>query len=712
MSAIFFILVQFLLLTVWPQGDYNYNTFEGKDIVVSGTIEKIRIRNEKLQILMKDVICSDDTYFQSEQLNSVKRIIVYLPYDTVGLRLGMGVKVKGTFYGFEQATSPGQMDMKEYYYRQGIGFQIVNAEVLARTKSYSRVRDRILCLRRKLENRVDEAFDKAEAGVIKAMLLGDKDALLPEIKDDFEKSGCSHLLVISGTHIAFLGMLLYKLLRFIFKKNLPAAAMAVFLLWGYCIMTDMGISTFRAFVMFSIYLGSKIFKRTYDLLTALSVAFMASCIVNPMNIYEPGFLLSFAAVLGIFAIRDFHSVIAITIFTFPLTLYFYYSYPIYSIAVNMLLIPILGLLLGGGMLCLIVLCIGIPAAFSNPLLLGVKLLLKMYMVVTHFVKELPYNQYVAGAPPIAVIVLYYILLGIILYFSEKISPLSLKRTLYALLLFLMLIRVRSPFTLIMADVGQGDGVVIYTRDYCAISDFGSSDRKELAKYCLLPLLKHEGIRVVDIIFISHTDIDHISGIRDFMEASQKEGIRIKGIAMSQNSLDSKSGRELADIAKKNNIKVYIMGAGDVIAHNNLRFECLYPKINEAGDANELSMVIKCSYKKLDILFCGDIEGAGEKELEQLSKAVLCCEVFKVAHHGSNGSSHDELLQKVTPAVSIISAGRKNRYGHPGKEALDRLKQSGSQIYVTKDCGAIIIKSDGVRIKVESFLKGADKYVEE
>jgi competence protein ComEC len=113
------------------------------------------------------------------------------------------------------------------------------------------------------------------------------------------------------------------------------------------------------------------------------------------------------------------------------------------------------------------------------------------------------------------------------------------------------------------------------------------------------------------------------------------------------------------------------------------------------------MVLSISYKEMDFLFTGDVEGIGE---ERLSKRLPLdrYEVLKVSHHGSKNSSKEKFLEQVQPQIALISAGEKNSYGHPHKETLERLKRMDCKVYSTKENGAITLQTDGNSLTITTF----------
>ena len=178
-------------------------------------------------------------------------------------------------------------------------------------------------------------------------------------------------------------------------------------------------------------------------------------------------------------------------------------------------------------------------------------------------------------------------------------------------------------------------------------------------------------------FVTHGDQDHISGIRGML-TDQEFGIEICNLVLPPQEYHDDMLRELMYTAAAAGTRILIMEPGDRISDNGLELECLAPG-TEAGlePGNEASLVLEASYGGFRMLLTGDVEGPGEQALIK-SGRLEKCDVLKAAHHGSGNSGSEEFLKITQPAVSVISAGRDNRYGHPHPDTTKRLKECGSR----------------------------------
>ena len=194
--------------------------------------------------------------------------------------------------------------------------------------------------------------------------------------------------------------------------------------------------------------------------------------------------------------------------------------------------------------------------------------------------------------------------------------------------------------------------------------------------------------------ITHTDQDHISGLREIIELSGTlEDIPVETILFPALENPDELYQELWKLAEEKGITVECIGAGDEISGEDFSIKCKYPMKNSyCTNSNDFSTVLSISYQEFSMLLTGDLGFEGEQTLlsEGLSDSV---DVWKVSHHGSKYSGSEDFLKVLRPNLSLISVG-KNNYGHPNPELLDRLDRIGSHTETTLEHGALILESDG------------------
>ena len=650
-------------------------------------------------------------------------------------RLGSRIRVTGQFETFSQATNPGEFDARKYYASLNIDGMLKKAEVTAAGSRYSVVKEALFSLREYWKERLYRYFPEKEASVLSAMLLGDRTQLDEGIKDLYMQNGIIHILSISGLHITLIGIGFYKLLRRLGCPIMVAALAGGFLLLLYGIMTGMGVSALRAIGMYLVRMLGEILGRTYDMLTALGFMGLLMLAGSPEYLSNVGFLLSFGSLCGIGVImpalvveddakRHVHLSgkvsdrlkvlpktmvkavwksalpgIAVTLTTLPIQLYYYYEIPVYSILLNLLVLPFMGILMVAGLLVMVLPGMFVAAKPAVLILGGFEWLCRVF-------GELPYHTWNPGAPKVWQIIAYYVLLVYSMHGNIK-----CQRILRIILLFVAILllgwRGREPLSATFLDVGQGDGICVQTKDATYLFDCGSSSEMSIGEYVLIPYLKHEGIRRLDGVFVSHPDKDHISGILELLALSESEGITIERLILpdlAEGRMESEFASLFEAVAEMEEGKpeVLTMSAGSFWQSGEVLFTCLHPQADsELFDSNAYSQCFLAEYKDFTMLLTGDVEGEGEKMLLKELKEQNASEVdlLKVAHHGSKYSTGEEMLALLKPDIAVISCGEDNNYGHPHEEVIQRLDEVGSEILTTPQCGAIIVKI-GREVEIE------------
>lgn len=695
-------LLLFLILWILPK-DVWYDKPDipsGELQTITGTVTKREQREDKQVYYLKNCRCS--------QTDSLFSVLAYTPKGD-SYPIGCELSLYGTIYQLNKADNPGQFDAEGYYQSQGILYTF-QAEAVINSGGSSFLKEKLTCFREDLGERIMQLYGERDGGILKAVLLGDKSSLREEDKLLYQKNGISHLLAISGLHISMIGIGLYRLLRKCNLTFLEAGLPSGILLLLYGMMTGFGVSTIRAVCMFIVMLFADIFGRAYDMASALALAAIIILIRSPLQARQAGFLLSFGAVLGICFVypilqsvfqikgkagRMFLFSLSILLITYPLSVHFFYEYPLYSIFLNFIVIPCMPLVMGfgsagtfaGGMLPQLGRLVGTPA----------HLVLSLYEIMGKWVLRLPFSVVRLGCEKPWQLIAYYTILLIALLFLWY----GRKRIFCVFLpiaVMVVTLRFRGGLKITMLDVGQGDGLFLRLPggETCFI-DGGSTSVKNVGKYRILPYLKYEGVSELDYVIFTHLDEDHISGMRELLEMSGTfDGVSIGMILFPDIANPDEDYTKLWNLAKQCGVRTGKIGAGDRIRGKECLLECLYPvKGSYSADKNNSSTVLYLTYGEFSMLFSGDLGWEGEKELLRAGD-LKNADVWKVSHHGSKNSGCEEFLEVLDPQLSLVSAGKNNLYGHPSKEMLERLADVGSAVATTIEGGALVIKSDGKR----------------
>lgn len=652
------------------------------------------------------------------------------------IKMGERIRLKGKLDYFEHATNPGEFDMYEFYKNRGVLFRISDAEVVAKGRRYSVIAQWLYELKVSNEEYLVRELGEEDAAIMKAMIFGDKNEIDPDIKDSFAKNGIAHILAISGLHISFLGMAVYKLLKRIGVSVRGCAVSSGILIALYGIMVGFSASAFRAICMFALFLVSKCLRRSYDMLSAASVAAIVTMLMNPMIIMDSGCRLSYLAIIGVGGLYAcFESgvcklprfsdsfVLSLYVFliTLPVIVSSYYEVAFYSVILNLVIIPLMSILLIATISLLILaslrsVVIGcgwdyVVQAISVVMWLPTrvaKLIFMIYKTTCAYLEHLGVWRRNIGTPEVWRCVVFYILIVLSVITPARIvcgtsddsdTMVKVKRlgvciAMIASAVIILCIRPCSGMMMTMLDVGQGDGMVIRNDNgHTYLIDGGSSSKRNVGRYRIIPYLKYMGVNQIDGIILTHPDVDHINGIEEVLELCVEENLEPKRIFIYEGFGDDEGFESIRELGAKCGADIIYVRAGECLCDGRLQLEVLYPYGGVGTyDSNNASIVMKVVYGDFSAITTGDVEYEGEEWISE-NCDIENADILKVAHHGSSSSSSAAFLEKVRPKVALISAGKDNRYGHPHIETLERLDGVRAKVYRTDYCGAITVRID-------------------
>ncbi len=704
-----------------------------KESYIEGEITDISYGKEQYILILDDPIIklkSDET----DTVLPTGKVMVYS--DCMPGIVGDKVSAKGALYSFAQATNYGQFDQREYYLERGIVLKLYADEVKLIDEAGSikgLVKSTLFDITGSFQDGLDCVFDEKDRGILYAMLAGNRSELDDSTKGLYQRMGIAHVLSISGLHITLIGLGLYKVLMLLTKRLKLSVLISCTFVFLYGMLTGFSVSTERAVIMLFCMLFARLLGEAYDGQSAAGLAAIIILVMNPAEIYDSGFQLSFIAVFGIFAGNEIRRrlkiksavliylipAISAQIATFPLILRSYYSFSPYTIIANIVLVPLMPVIVGSGFLAGILAACGM--AFSSGALMTLAeisagpahYMLLGYEKVSLFLQNLPGADVVTGCPELWKCLVYYAGLFMMVYMSGRSFLLPQKvgnSTIYAimfsitmvLILILLVFRPEnSGLNVSFIDVGQGLSIYIEADGRHILADGGSSNVKSVGKYRIEPFLLWSGVKEIDYCFVSHTDEDHISGIRELMEEGR---IKIDTLVVGVNYEEDEP---LIALAHEKGIKIIKVEAGDIINNNVdlfsdkvvdnsgvLNMRVLSP---DSGfiyeDKNQASLVAEFEYGNLSMLFTGDSDMYAESEyVSHLSGDKI--NILQCPHHGSKYSSSELLLETIRPDITVISCSKNNVYGHPARETLERLEAVGSRCYITSQDGMVTVKYDG------------------
>lgn len=706
-------VILFLAAGLWlhPPEYFSYGEAYGGRVEITGRVCAKEFKKGEEAPVLLIYLEPDSLIFENHPIAFEGQILCTMEEGGYEPAIGARIKVEGVLMENEPALNPGGFDARLYYTTIGISARLFSGKLTAVSADQNFLRELLWQCKKSLGKALDAVLSKEDAAFIKTMLLGDKSDLTPQQKEIYQEAGILHILSISGLHISLLGMGLYKLFQKSRIPRMPAVILSAVLMLLYGEMIGLPLSAFRAIFMFLLRLLADILGRTYDGLTALFLCGALLVLEQPLYLLHAGFLLSFLSVLAILWLKPALHIpelrfpalkeglaasLAIGILTLPVQLCFYYEISLYAPFFNLLVLPLTGLVLLLGMAAMALALLSIRLA-SLPVLLLHGILL-FYEKGSLFVGSLPYHLLTFGRPAAWQIGIFYVLVLLVIRFPAL--RFRYQAGLLGGAVFLLCIHFHIGLTVTVLDVGQGECICLeLPGGETYLIDGGSSSVSEVADYRIEPFLKSRGITGLDAVFLSHGDSDHINGI---LRILKEDTIEIRTLILPVAAdIDEQGFSEILSMAGERKIPVLFMSAGMNWQSGEVVLTCLHPAVDFAAENdNAGSQVLYLSYGNFSMLFTGDTEGNGEDALLEALRnyGITNLSILKVAHHGSGGSTGEELLRQLSPDIAVISYGKNNVYGHPHPELLNRLYESGCRIFGTGGTGAVSFYTDGRVLK--------------
>lgn len=642
----------------------------------------------------------------------------YLPSE---LNNGDIIKVRIKLKSPEKQKNPGGFSYYKYLKEKGIwSIGYINGDVKVIGRVSHPIKELIISLKHKFIYIFDQSMVSPYNEVMKAIILGERDNLPVQWEEYFSLSGANHLLAISGLHVGFIMLIFISITGLL---NIPEGLrnfIITTLIIVYIILTGIRPSVLRAGLLVVLFLWAPYFNRKGDLFNLLGFSVIVNIIINPYDIFTPGFQLTYIVLIMIviwykILIKYLPAPLALSMAaqfgSVPIIAYYFNIITPIGIITNIWAIPLVGLIvilaIPGSILGLI------HPVFSLIVNKIVYYFLYLLFEGTKIMAYFPFgNHYVASPSPFILIILYLFLLIIPYLLHKRVVPVNLRKarqrlyfssTILVLLVFLNIILpvFQDELEIIFFSVGQGDSILINLpgSKHVLVDGGGLSGiNSNKGETVLLPYLRKYGIENLDIIFVSHFDTDHALGIAGILGH-----IRSRLLILPYNYDESNYlAKKIINLAKRKNIPIKYVRSGEDIFIGKTIFQVFNPPVGSTGlSDNDNSIVLKISYLNFDLLLTGDLEKEGEYRLIS-SDYDLESEVIKLGHHGSDGSSSFSFLKLVSPKEAVISVGR-NNYGHPSPNVINRVKRIGARTWRTDLHGAIIIKTNGYKYSIRGYL---------
>ncbi|WP_175482336.1 DNA internalization-related competence protein ComEC/Rec2 [Thermoflavimicrobium dichotomicum] len=639
------------------------------------------------------------------------------------------------------ARNPGGFDYRAFLHKESIhwlgkGVRFHELKIESSSNHPLKWLDR---LRTKLAVRLEHHYEEPYAGLLRGMLLGERQAIDPELEEDYSLLGLTHILSISGLHVGIIVGCFYSLFIRLGLTREKAAGCILLFLPMYVCLTGAEAPVIRSAIMTGMVLVAMIFRYYQDILSFLAFSFVIQCAWNPYYLFDVGFQLTYlitaALVMGVRPIAEKMSLssewikqsLAVTLIahmvSFPMIIYYFSSFSLLSFLANLLLVPFFGLIIPLAMGGIVV--EWMSSTIGSMIAQVVSMILAITTKGIEWLVSMSWAHLSWARPSVLWLILYgtitiYLWIAwigdvfyqrvhrwiastgfIILIGYAYFSPLWPKET-----------------RLTFLDVGQGDAIVIETAGGKVIVVDGGGQigleergrkkqrRLDMGKRVLVPYLTYRGIRQIDELVLTHGDLDHIGGIQTLVER-----FPVKRVIRNPHLPHGETEQKLMDELMKRGVPVYAASAGKIEElENGMRWQFLHPDphrlLGESNQTNNDSVVFLLSIYQFQVLMTGDMEAPAEQMI--LTKWKLPpIDILKVAHHGSDTSTTTAWLKELQPREAVISVGMKNRYGHPSPHVLERLNEHRIRVWRTDQHGAITIIFKPEQYQVESML-GSNK----
>ncbi len=595
------------------------------------------------------------------------------------------------------------------------------------------------------------------AGLYLALVTGETGYLTQDIRDVFMASGTMHILSISGSHLGLIGIVIFwsvrravlalpprALLRLSVQTTATrvAAGATILPVVLYALLGGAEVATVRSLVMILIVLAATLLGRTHSMGTGLALALLLIVGWDPLAPFDISFQLSFLSVLvivlvmGVRAHSEAEAVaggfsdergirgrmqegmaetllvsVLITVASAPLVAAYFNQVAWVGGMSNILVVPFVGfLVLPASLLaCLGTLLSGSDELAGNAI---VQPLLHALVWMVRGFAAVPGAELRVPSPAVWQMLFFYLFLAACFFWWRKVAGQVAGVLAVGMLIFWTWAPRDLPepgkVRLTFLDVGQGDAALVETADgHTMLIDGGTaSDKYDVGRIAVAPLLWDRGIRRLDLVVATHPQQDHVGGLAFVVDKFEVGEFWTNGV-----SRDGAFLQRLEEVTAARGVPVRSVSRSEEDASvGDCRVRVLNPAPSPDGAVpgsdgkhlNNQSVVLHLRCGKSAFLFTGDIERDTELRLTDRGQDLEAA-VLKVPHHGARGSVYEPFLRAVKPQVAVVSVGRANMYGHPSPVMLETYAGLGIPILRTDLHGAVTVMGTetGLQVSCES-----------
>lgn len=646
-------------------------------------------------------------------------------------KYGDVISLRGKIKIPEKLGNPYEFDYKKYLNSKNIIGTITTYDVQLLDIKINNIFVKLVYnLKDKVSKRIDDIMPENESNLFKSMLYGNDKFLEEDIKENFEKSGLTHLLAVSGSNIATM----FMIVSFISKKLNKSISIIFTLIFSFlfCIFCSFELSIIRASIFLVITNISKKEERNLNVYLKIFLSFCIMILYNPYCIFNIGMIMSYLSIISIvmfqsqiFSLFDISLknilcikytkpqgikkgiynivvliffplsvTIAVQILLFPVQIYFFNSFYLITFFSNIVISYIDNIFGIIGFATLILSFIPVVSeVFANTSFL----ILRCINFFVEFFSSFESLKIKLATPDIFSIIIYYIC--ILIFNLKKYIPLYIKKKLRInfvikiVYLFSVIYILVSYIYLnffhnyvIYFNVEQGNMALIHYNRKNVIVDIGSTT-ENLASNVIINFLNKKNIEKIDAVILTHFHTDHINGLTEELINS----LEIKRVIYASPKEDILEYENMLNLLNKNNISKIEVTKDDNIKIGDIDINILNPNVNEKiedddiANANSIVSVITVNNKQL--MFMGDATKNTEKSiLNKNNNLIKNIDIYQVGHHGSKTSTLDEFISKLKINIAIISS-KKKVYNHPSQETLNTLFKHNITIKITEKNGA-------------------------
>ena len=674
-------LIYILMNTVITKHSSKYTGQEGEfvavigDISIDGDLLRMELRAEERLI--------GSYYFKTEE----EKTLFSGSYE-----LGDVVCVRGNLTGPSNNANPNMFNYKKYLYRNKMFYllEIENISLVNKNKNI------FFSIKNMLIKRIDSLNKSSD--YVYAFVLGDSSNLDREVKSTYRDIGIVHLFSISGMHIGMFSAFLLWLFKPLGNKKY---GIVIILLLVYLVLINFVVSAIRAVLLFALITINKLLKLGISSFKLLLLTIFIIIFLNPFIIYNIGFQYSciVSGFLMVFSDKIncktgyFSKLFVISYIAFlagmPISLYNFFELNLLTVLNNLIFVPFVTFILFPLSLLTLVL------PFLDGILFGISSIMEWVSRLLSF----DICSFVFIKLDVYIYIVYYLIIYLALKNRGCLIVLGM-----ALLLHTNYNMLFKSDYMLMIDVGQGDSFLFHSNNKTILIDTGGrvlfkqeAWRKretayDMANDTLIPIFKSLGIKKLDYLCLTHGDFDHMGEAEKIVN-----NFVVRKVLFNNYELNELEKR-LIDVLEQEGINYQFANNGDKLKVGNFEFLVGIKEYNNENDNSIVMLVKRISFK---FLLMGDAGVDVEKDLME-DEFMGMVDVLKLGHHGSKTSTSEALLEFANPQIALVSAGRNNRYNHPNKEVMDRLKDRNVFVHSTQDSGAFLIKFKD-RVSIFTFV---------